>query len=200
MLIEIEFVEEKINVHNKRMENAIIEHRDREGIYSGMIINIDDMLFFKNIKDVDKEQKKCPIGFYLDGHNAEYDIPKLTNLKVKKTYSSFMADNIEEWHSYKNPRENFGVCDNYKQILKEYPELKKDKLNKFIVVMTPVYKKDQSSEGGWRWHKWGHYIGKYKPQYEYLYDENIDMVWVFHIFEVEYENTGDDNELCETHE
>jgi hypothetical protein len=47
-----------------------------------------------------------------------------------------------------------------------------------------VIKANQSHEGGWRWHKWGEYIGKYEPQYEYLYDEpEIEKVYVYHIYE-----------------
>lgn len=67
----------------------------------------------------------------------------------------------------------YGVADNLEQI-KEYLKKYIDDLNeKYIISVTPVFQ-DKSNEGkrdGWRWHKWGPYIGKLKPQYEYLDDE-----------------------------
>jgi hypothetical protein len=78
----------------------------------------------------------------------------------------------------------YGVCDNYQQILDQCPELKLDNSRKFVVTITPVLRKNQSPTGGWRWHKWGSYIGDKKPQCEYLYDEpEIDSVYVYHIYE-----------------
>ena len=78
---------------------------------------------------------------------------------------------------------SYGVCDNPDQILEQCPELQ-DENRQFVITLTPVIKKNQSSEGGWRWHKWGLYIGKHKPQCEYLYDEpKIDEVFVYHIYE-----------------
>lgn len=40
--------------------------------------------------------------------------------------------------------------------------------------------------GGWRWHKWGEYIGDGNPQYEYLDDEEgfEDGVWTCHVYDV----------------
>ena len=40
--------------------------------------------------------------------------------------------------------------------------------------------------GGWRWHKWGPYVGKGEPTMEYLDDEDefADGIWVYHVFDV----------------
>ena len=60
----------------------------------------------------------------------------------------------------------------------------KDK--KFVILLTPVFKEDQPESCGWRWYKWGQYIGKYEPKCEYLYDEEgIDYVYCFTILEIE---------------
>ena len=81
------------------------------------------------------------------------------------------------------PRSSYGVCDNVEQVLALYPELETSE-RKFIVTITEVRHANQSATGGWRWHKWGPYIGTFKPQHEYLYDEvGIDAVKVFHIYE-----------------
>lgn len=116
-------------------------------------------------------------GIYITGTSSHY---------------FFQDDIIESWESFcvddnyeENYRSNFGICDNYEQILKEYPELQEYTDRNFVVLMTPIYKDEQEPRGGWRWHKWGEYIGDKKPTHEYLYDEpDIEMVYVYHIYEV----------------
>lgn len=77
----------------------------------------------------------------------------------------------------------YGVCDNINQLLTACPELETSD-RKFVIALTSVQRKKQSSEGGWRWHKWGPYIGKQNPQCEYLYDEpEIEEVFCYHIYE-----------------
>ena len=57
--------------------------------------------------------------------------------------------------------------------------------NPIVISVTEMRKDEQPEDGGWRWHKWGEYIGKQEPKCEYLYDEpNIDSVYVFHIYAV----------------
>lgn len=82
----------------------------------------------------------------------------------------------------------YGLCDNEEQILKKWPHLEKSKQRHFI-TMTPIYKKHQPEHGGFRWHKWGEYIGEHDAQYEYLYDEkDIEVVYVFHIYTLKEES------------
>lgn len=81
-------------------------------------------------------------------------------------------------------RKYYGVCDDVDQIKQHYPDIVESD-QQYVVCMTPIYHEDQEEEGGWRWHKWGPYIGNHKPQQEYLYDEvGIERVFVFHILEV----------------
>jgi hypothetical protein len=78
---------------------------------------------------------------------------------------------------------SYGVCDDVEQLLSACPELEAPG-RKFVVTVTPVYKEAQSPDGGWRWHKWGPYIGTQNPQCEYLYHEpDIEQVYCFHIYE-----------------
>lgn len=80
---------------------------------------------------------------------------------------------------------DFGVCDTWEQITARWPELAADEEHAYLISVTPIRKADQSPEGGWRWHKWGPYIGDHEPRCEYLYQEPaIDQVYVFHIIEV----------------
>lgn len=79
---------------------------------------------------------------------------------------------------------SYGVCDNYQQVLDQCPELVSDPKREFVLFLTEVRRENESPEGGWRWHKWGPYIGTFNPQCEYLYDEiGIDRVFTYHIHE-----------------
>lgn len=81
-------------------------------------------------------------------------------------------------------RNAYGVCDNVEQLLKHFPELEASD-RKFVVTLSEVRKDEQPPSGGWRWHKWGPYIGNHDCQYEYLYDEvGIEAVLVYHIYEL----------------
>lgn len=81
-----------------------------------------------------------------------------------------------------------GVCDNATQLLAHYNALIKDgildKNQTYLLCMTPMFKEDQG-DWGWRWHKWGEYIGIQNPQCEYLADEDgIDLIYCFRIYKV----------------
>lgn len=80
---------------------------------------------------------------------------------------------------------SYGVCDNYQQILKEYPELEADKERHYTIGLTPVMKEHEPPNGGWRWHKWGPYIGTQESKAEYLYDEpTITLIYTYTIIEL----------------
>lgn len=99
-------------------------------------------------------------------------------------FDKFLEDNchnniLDEWVWY-------GVCDNYKQILEYHKELLSNPDKNYVIGLTTVERCKQPDEGGWRWHKWGEYIGTQTPQHEYLYDDtHIDKVYCYHIYEIE---------------
>lgn len=75
----------------------------------------------------------------------------------------------------------YGVCDSYEQVLEHH----KDFIEKVdcIVTLTPILRENEPDWGGWRWEKWGEYIGTQNPQSEYLYhNKHIDKVYVYHIY------------------
>mgnify|MGYP000882924946 CR=1 FL=1 len=79
---------------------------------------------------------------------------------------------------------SYGVCDGHENLLShpDYaPVLAGPR--KLTVFLTEVARAAQPERGGWRWHKWGPYIGSYESKHEYLYDEEIDRVFVFSIME-----------------
>lgn len=82
----------------------------------------------------------------------------------------------------------YGVCDNADQILSKWRHLEAGNQRHFI-TLTPVCRKDQPARDGWRWEKWGEYIGQQVSTADYLYDEkDIERVFVFHIFTLKPES------------
>lgn len=79
----------------------------------------------------------------------------------------------------------YGVCDNWEQITARWPHLVADP-EAYFISMVEIRREHQSPDGGWRWHKWGEYIGTQKPEHEYLYDEkHIDVVYTYHIYRLD---------------
>lgn len=117
--------------------------------------------------------KQIQMGIYEIGHfSFEYSLS--FELTTEQTYPQFG-----------DARNCYGVCDNHQQILKLFPELEQDPDRKFAVSLTPVVKANQSETDGWRWHKWGPYIGTHTITTEYLYDEpDIEQIYVYHIYEI----------------
>lgn len=92
----------------------------------------------------------------------------------------------DDWDGY--PRDLpsglpcYGVCDSIEQFMADFAEALQSDSREYCVSFTHIAKEPEP--GGWRWHKWGPYIGKGEPTMEYLADEEgfAEGVWVFHIF------------------
>lgn len=81
---------------------------------------------------------------------------------------------------------SYGVCDTVEQVLERYKSVIDNPNVQIVINVSPITKSSQPSDGGWRWHKWGEYIGTQEPTQEYLYDEeHIDEVLIFHVFAVQ---------------
>lgn len=123
------------------------------------------------------DPKEIAPGVYLLTHwNAtEYFGEYIVNAEYGHINQSFGDNWISE----------YGVCDTYQQVLDRYPILL-DESRAFIITLVSIKKSEQSPSGGWRWHKWGEYIGTKNPQYEYLFDEgpDIEEVFTYHIYEL----------------
>jgi len=99
--------------------------------------------------------------------------------------------NIREFTDYKIIRDNwrqedYGVCDNAEQAIEIYEQnIASGRFSEdiqYLIYLTPMYKHNQPEDGGWRWEKWGEYIGVQNSQSDYLYYEpEVDMIYVFHI-------------------
>lgn len=112
--------------------------------------------------------------FFSPSFNMEHFV-----VDEKEPYYLFVDDSGKFYSPY-------GVCDTIQQIKDKYAKWFNDENLKFFVSVTPVYKSEQPESGGWRWHKWGDYIGEKERKHEYLYDEDdtIQEVLVYHIFQL----------------
>lgn len=91
---------------------------------------------------------------------------------------------LDEYPELSDDLFSYGVCDSPVQLKAELDKVDLSGRN-LIVSMQQLNRSDESEEGGWRWHKWGPYIGTQNPQCEYLADEpEIETVFVYHIYEI----------------
>ncbi len=83
----------------------------------------------------------------------------------------------------------YGVCDSPEAFIEAYSKRLADDVRTFCVFFTHVKKhpENKGDGGGWRWHKWGEYIGKGSPQCEYLDDEEgfDDGVYTYHVYQID---------------
>lgn len=113
-------------------------------------------------------------------YRKEHDMKFISLFEIAEMYKLAVFGDVNH--------DSYGVCDNEQQILDKWSHLEAGQQRHFI-TMTPIYKKHQSEWGGWRWHKWGEYIGNHEIEYEYLYDEkDIEVVYVFHIYTLKPES------------
>ena len=127
---------------------------------------------FKEMSFVEDAANEDTTGVYVCPLNEANMIKLYSNYEIVRGY--------EGVHMY-------GICDNATQVLKYYQENIEffDNNRTYIITLTPIFKKNQPEIDGWRWGKWGEYIGVQNRKSEYLYDEDdIDMVYVFDIREI----------------
>lgn len=108
-----------------------------------------------------------------------------TEYKFHKKAQKMREQGISGEEIYKKSRNSwsFGVADNIEQIIECYNRNEDGffKGNHVIFVKKII----KGHNGGWRWHKWGAYIGTQNPHCEYLDDEpEINEVLIFSIYKV----------------
>lgn len=102
------------------------------------------------------------------------------------TLDRIPRDRINDWIDYENNVWYYGVADNLEQIVDLYNKNEEGWFKGNHVILCWKVKKDPDNPcSGWRWHKWGSYIGTRNPQCEYLNGEpEINEVVVFSIYKV----------------
>jgi len=105
------------------------------------------------------------------------------NGETKKVVDSEILD-LNIYDTYDEVLYGYGVCDNAQQVIDKFELNSLEK--QYTVILTPIFKEKEPPADGWRWNKWGEYIGIQKPTAEYIYDESeIDMVFVYSVYQWE---------------
>ena len=122
-------------------------------------------------------------GGYLSEDLNEGDrvLAGATGCRGNYTYEKSYFD-IGELNSY-------GVIDSPEQFREKFEPLLANHSSQITVFFYHVekYPENKGNRGGWRWHKWGPYLGDGNPEYEYLDDEDgfDEGVYVFHMYLVD---------------
>ena len=182
-----------INIGTENDTNADLIEKE-PGVYVGSWINIEhDFDYdvrgnFENLRD--------PKFF---GKSMSNCYPSEWNHMIPFDYG--VCDTPEQLLEYKFTPGDWGryVLNNKK--LKITPEIEleleaeitlgeylRNSDRKFAVGFNPIKQDPENPGGGWRWHKWGRYIGKHDICCEYLDDEDLsdinqNYILVFHIYE-----------------
>lgn len=166
-----------VNVElNKYNDENAMKMRERLKDEPDIIANID---YRSKVNSMPPEQT----GIYVDyGSMLSYEM--VNRLSYENEYP--ILGNVIDFSDKKiGDLSPYGVCDTVEQVLELYKNDLENPDRMFCISFGAISKEDQPKDGGWRWHKWGPYIGTHEPQHEYLYNEQgIDQVLVYHIFEI----------------
>lgn len=194
--INLEINAEKLKRSNEQWEEMkkedpeIFKGEDRSNLMfqPWKLINNEN---FSNLILEEDDPNLDTTGIYLEALNARHSIERLTDYKTVNPMGNKYLYSVNE----------YGVADNATQVIRmlekslktyffgndlednfylglslvKFMELYPD--YKLVLLMTPHINTKDCSWGGWRWHKWGEYIGVHEPQHEYLScEKGIDYV------------------------
>ena len=165
------------------MIKDIVYNPDRELVFSNReeILKYFKESFSEDVYNAYKDAKVSDVFKKLDeGVYEFYDVNQPDNV-IDPSQNLVDYEIMENGFYHPFP---YGVCDNWKQIFEREPDIKyyKDSKEKFVIFLCKHKKSNQPEHGGWRWHKWGEYIGDQNSQCEYLKDEpEIDYIYTYHI-------------------
>lgn len=121
-------------------------------------------------------------GMYYTGLNFGNTIEMFTKWHETHFFGTDDQSLSEKLADPRNDFNTYGVCDTIEQWREHYGKVYDDHQLPCVVSFTPIVRANQPPQDGWRWHKWGRYIGTHEPQCEYLYDEEgIEQVLVWSV-------------------
>ena len=204
MLIELQFKEDFLpnNTGGISIKEKIID--EKIWIVQEYDLNHPSQSHLKNLFEDAVDNKKEMLvarlieqGVYEGGFNFNHTLNHTSNYQIVDDYGMI---NIKDG-SYKSTKDlgtnfkgidwenlssTYGVADNISQIKNKFSKAIESEKDQYVISVTEVRKDEQSEQGGWRWHKWGQYIGTQDRQCEYLADEkNIESIYCFNIHKVE---------------
>lgn len=142
-------------------------------------------------------------GVYMTDLNGDQDIEELTNHRTLQfheepvhLYSWGVSDNATQAKkyleasidAYQQGLDYEGIGDFFqgKQVVQFMQAMEEQNREYgFVLLLTPIVNEHNHTWGGWRWHKWGEYLGHHQIEYEYLNDEEgVDFVFVWKLVAV----------------
>lgn len=175
----------------RRLAQGIWEFRSWNPEYE-IVEKLEDNYSFEGPdypKDATEEQRGDLLRAWFAEDNAKRDARyalylEKYGIEVVGEYEDDLPPVAEGVRRQVGINDHYGVCDSPEQLLEHLPHLAEDP-EAYMVAMVEIRRDRQSDRGGWRWHKWGPYIGTQNPQHEYLYDEkHIDSVFTYHVYRV----------------
>jgi hypothetical protein len=135
--------------------------------------------------------KRLESGIYWSNtHNFEGIIENFTSWQPIKRISH--VDVNGNFVTYKNCKIDnyhcgvYGVADNIEQIKKHFKSVIENETCCAVISVCEIDKANEPERGGWRWHKWGEYVGTHEITCEYIKDEPIvEKVLCFHLHYIE---------------
>lgn len=146
------------------------------------------MFLSTNLKKINPQSREHEILSIICGGEPQFEriIPGVYKCNHFNFHSVLDASGVSfDEYSTEFSINPYGVCDSPEQFLSDFGQEIAESPNYYIVAFTQLLKSEQPPQGGWRWHKWGPYVGHQSPQAEYLYDEpKIDEVYVYNIYQI----------------
>ena len=145
---------------------------------------------FEYIPQCDEQLMQYGIGIYQCNFDFNFSHEEFLEFDIDKGIYNIPFDQSFEVFAPTYNKAQYGVADSIDQIKEYFKEEIEDPNRKYFITATPVFqdKQNKGKGGGWRWHKWGEYIGKLDYKCEYLDDEDFsdDFKYVicFHLYEV----------------
>ena len=137
---------------------------------------------------------RLPTRVYRGVYEAHINFHKEIQDLIVDDWPSFHLHESGEWDRWieytGHTAASFGVVDHWSQL----PLAALDADPRNLLVYLGLHRRaDQSPDGGWRWHRWGPYLGVHAPEnstnYEYLHEAtDVVEVWSYCVVEVR----GDD--------
>lgn len=194
--VNLEITAEKLKKSNKRWEELKQENPEifKGEDDSGSMFQPWKLINSKNFENLILEEDDPDLdttGIYMEALNARHHIERLTDYETvnpigdKYLYAVNdygVADNatqvirhlensLKSYFSGNDLDDEFYLGKSLVRFMELYPEYR------LVLLMTPHVNAKDCGWGGWRWHKWGEYLGVHEPKHEYLScEQGIDYV------------------------
>ena len=144
---------------------------------------------FEHIAQCDERLMQYGVGIYQCKFDFNFSHEEFLEFDINKNIHDIPFDQSYEVFAPTYHKSQYGVADSIEQIKEYFKEEIEDPNRKYFITATPVFqeKENKGKGSGWRWHKWGEYIGKLDSKCEYLNDEDFgdDFKYVicFHLYQ-----------------